>query len=119
MIIKLSNGKEYATSFDVSGSCFSGINDASESEKDAILKTLATSTLFIRLEGDARPSKVIMKPVAEIDIEDFHMTRRGSGLILCKPDGSVMCSVVIDREEDADDYSDILYICSIYDTNCL
>ncbi len=112
--VTLSDGKEYEPSFDVENTCFRGFSIYSAAKKPS-LSLLSESRMFIRMEGDARPQRVIQKPLSEIPMEDFEMTSRGAGLVMCDLDGGVVCSLALSDEGEPN----TLFICTIYDTDCL
>jgi hypothetical protein len=112
--IKLSDGKEYTMTFDVSNTCFSGLDGYDHpAVQDGLFEWLHNIKLFIKLTGDARPEKIIQKRLTDIDIAEFEMTKRGAALVACDFAGKAFCSLVLDDEEPR------IFICSMYDTNCL
>lgn len=117
MNITLSDARQYEVTFDVTDTCFRGLSryDSDvDKQKERILSTFEKGSLFIHLRGEnAYPHKVIMKSIGDIDMDDFEMTNRGTGLVMCDEDNIAICSLYADKEERK------LFICSIYDTNCL
>lgn len=129
MKIKLSDGNDYEVEFDTKDTCFEGIKSwrsVGSIKEEEVMYLIQNSNLFIRLSYGGIPKKIIMvpspagserssAPILDIPISDFSMIESGSGLIVCDDKGESRFSLAIDQY----DPDGKVYVCSLYDTQCL
>lgn len=111
--ITLKDGKEYQIQFDTKDTCFGGIQSFRSSgiKEEEVIDLLKNSNSFIRLSSSGIPEKIISSTIGSIDMVDFSMISSGSGLIVCDKNGISKFSIAVE--------DDMMFICSLYDTQCL